>query len=169
MGLSNFRAPELTPEQQRADELKARGLRRSSWDGRDEPIPVSIVPADFVKALDRQIAAGTLTYEGKSRALHIETQRLYAVQLEEGRQRMDAQAAANTAAREAQEAAQRAELHNLWAESEAQKAAAWTRYQTLAGRALGGGMLADRRLFEETWQKHLAQRAILESAGPVDG
>ena len=166
MGLSNFRAPEPTDEQRRADELKARGLRRSSWDGRDEPIPVSIVPADFVKALDRQIAAGTLSYEGKSRALYVETMRLHAQRIEEAHQRGVAEAAANTAAREAQDAAQRAELHNLWAESEAQKTAAWTRYQTLAGRELGGGILADRRLFEETWQRHLAQRAILESAAP---
>lgn len=45
MGLSNFRAPEPTDEQRRADELKARALRRSSWDGRYELIPVSIVPA----------------------------------------------------------------------------------------------------------------------------
>ena len=166
MGLSNFRAPEPTDEQRRADELKVRGLRRSSWDGRDELIPVSIVPADFVKALDRQIAAGTLSYEGKSRALYVETMRLHAQRIEEAHQRGVAEAAANTAAREAQDAAQRAELHNLWAESEAQKTAAWTRYQTLAGRVLGGGLLADRRLFEETWQRHLAQRAIAESAAP---
>ena len=138
MGLSNFRAPELTPEQQRADELKARGLRRSSWDGRDEPIPE---PPKLVPQAE----------------------------LDAGWARIREEARVNTAAREAQDAAQRAELHNLWAASEAQKSAAWTRYQTLAGRALEGGLLADRRLFEETWQRHLAQRAIAESAGPVDG
>ena len=37
--MGNFQAPELAPEQQRADELKAAGLRRSSFDGRIEKIP----------------------------------------------------------------------------------------------------------------------------------
>ena len=138
MGLSNFRAPELTPEQKRADELKAQGLRRSSWDGQVEPIPE---PPKLVPQAE----------------------------LDAGWARIREEARVNTAAREAQDAAQRAELHNLWAASEAQKSAAWTRYQTLAGRALEGGLLADRRLFEETWQRHLAQRAIAESAAPVDG
>ena len=165
----NWKAPPPTAEQVRHDELKAAGLRRSSWDGHVEPIPVSIVPTDFVKALDRQIAAGTLTYEGKSRAIGAETMRLYAVQLEEAHQRGVAEAAANTAQREAEASAQRAEQTRLWTESEAQKSAAWTRYQTLAGRELGGGMLANRALFDAEWARHLAQRAILESAGPVDG
>ena len=138
MGLSNFRAPELTPEQQRADELKARGLRRSSWDGRDEPIPE---PPKLVPQAE----------------------------LDAGWARIREEARVNTARQEAEAAAQRAEQTRLWTESEAQKQAAWTRYQTLAGRALEGGLLADRRLFEETWQRHLAQRAIAESAGPVDG
>ena len=133
MGLSNFRAPELTPEQQRADELKAQGLRRSSWDGRDEriPEPPKLVPQAEIDA---------------------------------GWQAIREQARINTAAREAQEAAQRAEQNRLWTESEAQKQAAWERYVTLAGRALEGGMLANRALFDETWQRHLAQRAIAESA-----
>lgn len=39
MGLSNFRAPELTPEQQWADELRAQGLMRDSFNGRVVPIP----------------------------------------------------------------------------------------------------------------------------------
>ena len=126
-------APELTPEQERAAELKAQGLRRSSWDGRVERIPEPAQPQ---------------TPE----------------ELDAGWQAIRAEAAANTAQREAQEAAQRAELHNLWAASEAQKQAAWERYVTLAGRALEGGMLANRALFDETWQRHLAQRAIQESA-----
>ena len=165
----NYQAPELTPEQKRADELKAQGLRRSSWDGHVEPIPVSIVPADFVKRLDAQVAAGTLSYENRQRAIGAETMRLHAQRIEESHQRGVAEAAANTAAREAQEAAQRAEQTRLWTESEAQKSAAWTRYQTLAGRELGGGMLANRALFDAEWARHLAQRAILESAAPVDG
>lgn len=161
----NWKAPPPTAEQVRHDELKAAGLRRGFM-GRVEPIPVSIVPADFVKRLDDQVKDGRLTVEDRQRAIGAETMRLHAQRIEEAHQRGVAEAAANTAAREAQDAAQRAELHNLWAESEAQKTAAWTRYQTLAGRELGGGILADRRLFEETWQRHLAQRAILESAAP---
>ena len=164
----NYQAPELTPEQKRADELKAQGLRLGFM-GRVEPIPVSIVPADFVKRLDDQVKDGRLTVEDRQRAIGAETMRLHAQRIEEAHAAGVAEGAANTAQREAEASAQRAELHNLWAESEAQKSAAWTRYQTLAGRALGGGLLADRRLFEETWQRHLAQRAIAESAAPVDG
>ena len=164
----NWKAPPPTAEQVRHDELKAAGLRRGFM-GRVEPIPVSIVPADFVKRLDAQVAAGTLSYENRQRAIGAETMRLHAQRIEEAHAAGVAEAAANTAAREAQEAAQRAEQTRLWTESEAQKSAAWTRYTTLAGRELGGGLLADRRLFEETWQRHLAQRAIAESAAPVDG
>ena len=134
----NWKAPPPTAEQVRHDELKAAGLRRSSWDGRDEPIPE---PPKLVPQAE----------------------------LDAGWARIREEARVNTARQEAEAAAQRAELHNLWAASEAQKSAAWTRYQTLAGRALEGGLLADRRLFEETWQRHLAQRAIAESAAPVDG
>ena len=132
MGLSNFRAPELTAEQQRADELKAAGLTKDFM-GRVIPIPEPGKP---------------MTPE----------------ELDAGWQAIREQARVNTAQREAQDAAQRAELHTLWAASEAQKQAAWERYVTLAGRALEGGMLANRALFDETWQRHLAQRAIQESA-----
>ena len=138
MGLSNFRAPELTPEQKRADELKAAGLMRDSFNGQIRPIPE---PPKLVPQAE----------------------------LDAGWARIREEARVNTAAREAQEAAQRAEQTRLWTESEAQKQAAWTRYQTLAGRELGGGMLANRALFDAEWARHLAQRAILESAGPVDG
>ena len=124
-----FQAPELTPEQQRADELKAAGLRRSSFDGRIEKIPESDKP---------------------------QTQ----AEIDAGWQAIREQARVNTAEREAQEAAQRAEQGRLWAESEAQKAAAWERYTVLAGRSLEGGTLANRALFETEWARHLAQRAI---------
>lgn len=133
----NWQAPELTPEQQRADELTAQGLRRSTFDGRLEKIDTG--PAPTAEQVDAGWAA------------------------------IRAEAAANTAQREAQEAAARAEQTRLWTESESQKSAAWERYVTLAGRELGGGMLANRALFDETWQRHLAQRAIAESAAPVDG
>ena len=164
----NWKAPPPTAEQVRHDELKAAGLRRGFM-GRVEPIPVSIVPADFVKRLDDQVKDGRLTVEDRQRAIGAETMRLHAQRIEEAHAAGVAEAAANTAAREAQEAAQRAEQTRLWTESEAQKSAAWTRYTTLAGRELGGGMLANRALFDAEWARHLAQRAILESAGPVDG
>ena len=155
---------EQTAEQQRAAELKAQGLRRSSWDGRVEPIPTELTPAaDFVKALDAQVKAGTLSYENRQRALGVETMRLHAKRIEDIHAAGVAQAAANRAEREAQEAAQRAELHNLWAESEAQKQAAWTRYVTLAGKTADGGLVADKATFDREWQMHLAQRAITES------
>lgn len=137
MGLSNFRAPEPTDEQKRADELTAQGLRRSTFDGKLEKVDAGPAPT--------------------------------AAEVDAGWAAIREQAAANTAQREAQEAAQRAEQTRLWAESEAAKEVAWERYKTLAGRALEGGTLADRRLFDETWQRHLAQRAILESAAAVDG
>ena len=138
MGLSNFRAPELTPEQQRADELKAQGLRRSSWDGRDEriPEPPKLVPQAEIDA---------------------------------GWQAIREQARINTAAREDAERAQRAAAAAEVAAVAADKQAAWLRYQALAGRNADGGLVADFGLFNAEWQRHLAQRAILESAGPVDG
>jgi len=37
--MGNFQAPELAPEQRRADDLRAQGLRRSSFDGKLEKIP----------------------------------------------------------------------------------------------------------------------------------
>jgi hypothetical protein len=54
----------------------------------------------------------------------------------------------------------RLELAQATATVAAEKEAAWTRYVNLAGRALEGGILADRRLFDAEWQRHLAQRAI---------
>ena len=161
----NWKAPPPTAEQVRHDELKAAGLRRGFM-GRVEPIPVSIVPADFVKRLDDQVKDGRLTVEDRQRAIGAETMRLHAQRIEELHQRGVAEAAANTAQREAEASAQRAEQTRLWTESEAQKSARSEERRVLAGRALGGGLLADRRLFEETWQRHLAQRAIAESAAP---
>lgn len=131
--MSNWQAPILAPEQKRADELKAQGLRRDSLSGRLVPIDTGPAPT--------------------------------AAEVEAGWAAIREEARVNTAAREAEEAAARADDVRLWTESEAQKEAAWTRYKTLAGRALEGGTLANRQLFEETWQRHLAQRAITESAG----
>ena len=122
-------APELTPEQQRAAEMKAAGLMRDPFNGRVVPIPEPAQP---------------------------QTQ----AELDAGWAKIREEARVNTAAREAQEAAQRLELAQATATVAAEKEAAWTRYVNLAGRALEGGILADRRLFDAEWQRHLAQRAI---------
>ena len=124
----NYQAPELTPEQQRADELRAAGLVRDSFSGRVIPIDTGPAPT--------------------------------AAEVDAGWAKIREEARVNTAAREAQEAAQRLELAQATATVAAEKEAAWTRYVNLAGRALEGGILADRRLFDAEWQRHLAQRAI---------
>ena len=138
MGLSNFRAPELTPEQKRVAEMAAQGLRRSSWDGRVERIPEPAQPQ---------------TPE----------------ELDAGWQSIREQARINTAAREDAERAERAAAAAEVAAVAADKQAAWLRYQALAGRNADGGLVADFGVFNAEWARHLAQRAILESAGPVDG
>jgi len=124
----NYQAPELTPEQQRADELRAAGLVRDSFSGRVIPIDTGPAPT--------------------------------AAEVDAGWAKIREEARVNTAAREAQDAAQRLELAQATATVAAEKEAAWTRYVNLAGRALEGGILADRRLFDAEWQRHLAQRAI---------
>jgi len=124
----NYQAPELTLEQQRADELRAAGLVRDSFSGRVIPIDTGPAPT--------------------------------AAEVDAGWAKIREEARVNTAAREAQEAAQRLELAQATATVAAEKEAAWTRYVNLAGRALEGGILADRRLFDAEWQRHLAQRAI---------
>ncbi|MFZ1475679.1 MAG: hypothetical protein WAV79_22395 [Anaerolineae bacterium] len=134
----NWTAPELTPEQQRADELKAQGLRRSSWDGRVERIPE---PPKLVTPEE----------------------------LEAGWAKIREEARINTAAREEAERAERAAAAAEVATVAADKQAAWLRYQALAGRNADGGLVADYRLFDETWQRHLAQRAIAESAAAGPG
>jgi hypothetical protein len=127
-------------------------------------------PTDEQKRADELKAAGLVRDSFSGRVVPIPTGPApTAAEVDAGWAAIRAEAAANTAQREAQDAAQRAEQNRLWTESEAQKSAAWERYVTLAGRALEGGTLADRRLFDETWQRHLAQRAILESAAAVDG
>lgn len=125
----------LTEEQQRADELKAAGLRRSSFDGRIEKIPESDKP---------------------------QTQ----AEIDAGWAAIREQAAANTARREDAERVQRATATAEMAGVAAEKQAAWQRYQALAGRNADGGLVADGRLFDAEWQKHLAQRAIADTAAP---
>ena len=137
MGLSNFRAPELTAEQQRADELKAAGLTKDFM-GRVIPIPEP----------------------GKPQTPE---------ELDAGWQAIREQARVNTAAREDAERAERAAAAAEVAAVAADKQAAWLRYQALAGRNADGGLVADLGVFNAEWQRRLAQRAIAESAAPVDG
>ena len=49
------------------------------------------------------------------------------------------------------------------------RSAARQRYVNLAGRTADGGLVASRQIFESTWQRHLAQRAIAESLAPATG
>ena len=125
----NYQAPELTPEQQRADELRAAGLMRDPFNGRVVPIPEPAQP---------------------------QTQ----AELDAGWAKIREEARVNTAAREAQDAAQRLELAQAQAAAQAEKQLAWERYQVMAGRTADGGLVADVGLFNAEWQRHLAQRAI---------
>ena len=135
--MGNFQAPELTPEQQRSDELRAAGLVRDSFSGRVIPIDTGPAPT--------------------------------AAEVDAGWAKIREEARVNTAAREAQEAAQRLELAQATATVAAEKEAAWTRYVNLAGRTADGGLVASRQIFESTWLRHLAQRAIAESLAPATG
>lgn len=159
----SWQAPPPTAEQVRHDELTAQGLRRSSWDGRIEKIPEEILPADFVKALDAQVKAGTLTYEGKQRAVAAETMRLWAVRIEEGHAAGLADAAAYRERMAAEADAARQETQRLFDEAVTLRAEAWRRYEAASGRALGGGSLADRATFDREWTAHMARKAIADA------
>lgn len=132
---NTWRAPEPTDEQKWADELKAAGLMRDSFNGQIRPIPEPGKP---------------------------KTQE----ELDAGWAAIREQAAANTARREDAERVQRATATAEMAGVAAEKQAAWQRYQALAGRNADGGLVADGRLFDAEWQKHLAQRAIADTAAP---
>ena len=136
--MGNFQAPELAPEQKRTDELKAQGLRRSSFDGRLEKIPEPDKP-------------------------------MTAAELEEGWAKIRQEAAARTAAEKAAASEAASAVAAVAAEAAAEKEAAWQRYVNLAGRTADGGLVASRQIFESTWQRHLAQRAIAESLAPATG
>lgn len=135
--MGNFQAPELAPEQQRADELKAQGLTKD-LSGRVIPIPQ---PDKF----------------------------LTAAELEEGWAKIRQEAAARTAAEKAAASEAASAVAAVAAEAAAEKEAAWQRYVNLAGRTADGGLVASRQIFESTWQRHLAQRAIAESLAPATG
>ena len=158
----NWKAPPPTAEQVRHDELKAAGLRRGFM-GRVEPIPVSIVPADFVKRLDDQVKDGRLTVEDRQRAIGAETMRLYTVQIEEAHAAGVAQAAAYRERMAAEAEAARQETRRLFDEAVTQRAEAWRRFEAASGRNLDGVSLADRATFDREWTAHMARKAITDA------
>ena len=158
----SYQAPELTPEQERAAEMKAQGLRRGFM-GRVEPIPESILPADFVKRLDDQVKDGRLTVEDRQRAIGAETMRLYAVQIEEAHAAGVAQAAAYRERMAAEAEAARQETRRLFDEAVTQRAEAWRRFEAASGRNLDGVSLADRATFDREWTAHMARKAITDA------
>ena len=158
----NWKAPPPTAEQVRHDELKAAGLRRGFM-GRVEPIPVSIVPADFVKRLDDQVKDGRLTVEDRQRAIGAETMRLYAVQISEAHAAGVAQAAAYRERMAAEAEAARQETRRLFDEAVTQRAEAWRRFEAASGRNLDGVSLADRATFDREWTAHMARKAITDA------
>ena len=166
----NWRAPELTPEQQRADELTAPGLRRDSFTGRVVPIvdpSAPVLAADFVKALDDQVKAGTLTYEGRKRLEYVEIQRLYAKQIEDAHLAGEQQAAAYRERMAATAEAERQETRRLFDEAATLRAEAWRRFEAASGRTLDGVSLADRATFDREWTAHMARKAIADATTSV--
>ena len=158
----NWKAPPPTAEQVRHDELKAAGLRRGFM-GRVEPIPESILPADFVKRLDDQVKDGRLTVEDRQRAIGAETMRLYTVQIEEAHAAGVAQAAAYRERMAAEAEAVRQETRRLFDEAVTQRAEAWRRFEAASGRNLDGVSLADRATFDREWTAHMARKAITDA------
>ena len=166
----SYQAPARTPEQERLDELTAAGLKRDSFSGRVVPIvdpSAPVLALDFVKRLDDQVKAGTLSYEDRQRALHIETQRLYAVQIEEAHQRGEAQAAAYRERMATEAEAARQETRRLFDEAVTQRAEAWRRFEAASGRNLDGVSLADRGTFDREWTAHMARKAITDATTAV--
>lgn len=158
----SWQAPPPTAEQERAAELKAQGLRRGFM-GRVEPIPVSIVPADFVKRLDDQVKDGRLTVEDRQRAIGAETMRLHAQRIEEAHAAGVAQAAAYRERMAAEAEAARQETRRLFDEAVTQRAEAWRRFEAASGRNLDGVSLADRATFDREWTAHMARKAITDA------
>lgn len=167
---STWKAPPPTAEQLRHDELTAAGLKRDSFSGRVVPIVdpgAPVLAADFVKRLDDQVRSGVLTYEDRQRALHIETQRLYAVQIEEARAAGQAEAAAYRERLAADADAARQETRRLFDEAVTLRAEAWRRYEAAAGRNLDGVSLADRATFDREWSAYQARKSIADATAAL--
>lgn len=166
----NWTAPPPTAEQLRQDELTAAGLKRDSFSGRVVPIvdpSAPVLAADFVKALDDQVKAGTLTYEGRKRLEYVEIQRQYAKRIEEAHAAGELEAAAYRERMAAEAEAARQETRRLFDEAATARAEAWRRYEAAAGRNLDGVSLADKATFDREWTAHMARKAIADATTSV--
>ena len=167
---STWTAPARTPEEVRHDEMTAAGLKRDSFTGRlvlavDPSVPV--LAPDFVKALDDQVKAGTLTYEDRKRAEYTELMRQYAKRIEEAHLAGQEEAAQYRERQAAEAEAARQETRRLFDEAVTQRAEAWRRYEAASGRNLDGVSLADKATFDREWTAHMARKAIADATTSV--
>lgn len=162
---STWTAPARTPEEVRHDEMTAAGLKRGFM-GRVVPIvdpSAPVLAPDFVKALDDQVKAGTLTYEDRKRAEYTELMRLHAKRIEDAHAAGQAEAAQYRERMAAEAEAARQENRRLHDEAVAARAEAWRRYEAASGRNLDGVSLADRATFDREWSAHMARKAITDA------
>ena len=166
---STWTAPARTPEEVRHDEMTAAGLKRGFM-GRVVPIvdpSAPVLAPDFVKALDDQVKAGTLTYEDRKRLEYVEIQRQYAKRIEEAHLAGQEEAAQYRERQAAEAEAARQETRRLFDEAVTARAEAWRRYEAAAGRNLDGVSLADRATFDREWTAHMARKAIADATTSV--
>lgn len=166
---STWTAPARTPEEVRHDEMTAAGLKRGFM-GRVVPIvdpSVPVLAPDFVKALDDQVKAGTLTYEDRKRAEYTELMRLHAKRIEDAHAAGQAEAAQYRERMAAEAEAARQENRRLHDEAVAARAEAWRRYEAASGRNLDGVSLADKATFDREWTAHMARKAIADATTSV--
>lgn len=162
---STWTAPARTPEEVRHDEMTAAGLKRGFM-GRVVPIvdpSAPVLAPDFVKALDDQVKAGTLTYEDRKRAEYTELMRLHAKRIEDAHAAGQAEAAQYRERMAAEAEAARQENRRLFDEAVTARAEAWRRYEAAAGRNLDGVSLADKATFDREWTAHMARKAIADA------
>jgi len=166
---STWTAPARTPEEVRHDEMTAAGLKRGFM-GRVVPIvdpSAPVLAPDFVKALDDQVKAGTLTYEDRKRLEYVEIQRQYAKRIEEAHLAGQEEAAQYRERQAAEAEAARQETRRLFDEAVTQRAEAWRRYEAASGRNLDGVSLADKATFDREWTAHMARKAITDATTSV--
>jgi hypothetical protein len=166
----SYQAPARTPEQERLDELTAAGLKRDSFSGRVVPIvdpSAPVLAPDFVKRLDDQVKAGTLSYEDRKRLEYTELMRLHAKRIEEAHAAGELEAAAYRERQAAEAEAARQETRRLFDEAVTQRAEAWRRFEAASGRNLDGVSLADRGTFDREWTAHMARKAITDATTAV--
>ena len=166
----NWKAPPPTAEQERLDELTAAGLKRDSFSGRVVPIvdpSAPVLAPDFVKRLDDQVKAGTLSYEDRKRLEYTELMRLHAKRIEEAHAAGELEAAAYRERQAAEAEAARQETRRLFDEAVTQRAEAWRRFEAASGRNLDGVSLADRGTFDREWTAHMARKAITDATTSV--